>query len=160
MHVIKEDAATPVDKISRLLSVIETVKLHGTPGDPEAAEWFLSGFNEYMTTREYRTLDKVFGLTAGRGTPSQRTQFMKSKRNGYLIAAFENTDSEKPDSIRCGDLLTQIEKMEGRIYRIWKSQGGPPETCSPLQENLFHAKETGQPFPTTWRSLARIVLDY
>ncbi len=147
-------------EIKHLIAVIETVKRYGTPEDPEAADWFLCGFNEYMVAREYRSLDKIFGLTAGRGTPSQRTQYMKAIRNNYLKKAFETIAPEKPDTVRCDILAEETRAMESRFYRNWKKAGGPPALCTDLRKNLYYARDTGQSLPTKMRYLFNLVMGY
>ncbi len=148
-----------MEQIKHLIAVIDIVKRYGTPETPEAAEWFLGGLNEYMLSKEYQSLDKVFGLTSQRGTPTQRTQYIKILRNNYLKAAYECIDPEKPPTIRC-DILAQEIRSFDRMYLNWKKAGGPPELCSDLRKNIYLAKETGQTLPSTSRYLFYLIHGY
>lgn len=146
-------------EIQSLLAVLETVKTYGSENDAEAASWFVNSIDTYMTSTG-KSLEKCLGLGSSRGTPSQRTQYMKAKRNDYLKKAFESIDPDKPDTVRCDQLANEIRSMEARFYINWKHSGGPPEQCSELRKNLYLAKDTGLQLPTETRYLFFLVNGY
>ncbi len=148
-----------MEEIKHLMAVVDSIKAHGTPGNPEAAEWFLQGISDYMRSQEYQTLDKVFGLNSKRGTPTQRTRYMKDIRNMYLRRAYDCTAPDKPATTRCDILAQEIRRFD-RIYFSWKQQGGPPDLCSELRRNLYHAKDTGQELPRKYRYIFNLVHGY
>ena len=150
--------ATPsertMEKIHNLLKAADAIQRHA---EPDVAEWFQSGLNRYLAGRD--SFDRALGLSSqGTGQPLARTKYSKQLRDEYLRQAFELVSGANSTQ-RCDALAAEIRDFENRFYRKWILQG-PPAERSEIRSLLFHAAQTGEPLPTSWRPVYRIIHGY
>jgi len=147
-----------MNSIDRLLQAADAIQRHA---EPDVAEWFQSGLNRYLSSRECRSLDEALGIgSTGRGKPSERSRYGKTLRDNLLRQAYDRIDPDGKPTTRCDGLASEIRDFEARFWPRWEGLEEPPAGCSELRRLLFMAKRTGEPLPTGWRTIYRVVFDY
>jgi hypothetical protein len=147
--------ANPID---RLLDIGKIVDQHASPS---TAKWFQRAVHQYLTGGNQQTLEKCLGLTSpGAGKPKLATSYRKRLRDEMLQQAFKQISQEHSVTVRCEQLAKDVKDFEARIWPLWRDLEAPPARCSELRRFLFLAAKTGEPLPTNWRTVYRVIKGY
>lgn len=123
-----------------------------------AVRWFNKGIDLYLTASERSSLDNCLGLNSIAGKPTPRTKYLKALRNEHIRQAAREIKESKPTATS-EKLAAEIKAYESRIYPHIMHKDSPPEGSAKLRQHLFWAAKTGEPLPTQWRQVYRILYD-